>query len=377
MRQPEPAWYADLRDEPLRVRMFTPELADRIRREAVRNAKEMKAAPYRRMALLGAAACCLAAVLLIAVRQDRFSLPGVVIGNSGSSGISTVDQGGSVSAEGGGQDVLAGSPQAPAETDGAGTPQGHTGADEREQPGADGGEAPKDREKAESGGEGAAEGSANQDKDSLLQYADSGKITILKVAEPTLDEWQLLIDALKPGRESVVLEVEEVEGSQKRRLILSRKLTAADGTLRGDVRVDEVEWGVNGWRNGTSVWYTPEENLLDTDARVLISTFGIGPHDSSIDIFMGFLLDPDIVSMRVRDERDEVYEAKLFPEENGLRIWYARTPEQPRSNITWIEGLDANGNVIYEQKLIGPPDVIRYVPEMMPDDAGLNSDQAE
>jgi len=99
-------------------------------------------------------------------------------------------------------------------------------------------------------------------------------------------------------------------------------------------------------------------NLLDADARVMPGWFGIGgPQDKSPDIFIhifkGFLLDPEIAGIRVRDNRDEGYEAKLFHEPEGVRIWYARTPEQP-SGEYMVEALDASGKVRYEIPLTGP-----------------------
>jgi len=358
MRLPDPDWYAALKDGPLRRRMFTPELAARIREEAVRGARE-QAGSHRRLLWFGSLAACLAAFLLIAVHQDRLTLPGSI---SEDFGYSSPGQGHPVTASGGGHDAADGPPRKPAEADGGGTePEGRTAVHTET---GENGESAEDA--GTEGGTGADESGSSADAvasdqtDGRIQYTDHGKTPILKVSEPSLEEWQLLIDALKPGRESVVLDVEAVGADKKRRLILSRQLRSAGGALFGDVRVDEVEWGVGGWRNWASVSHVPGDNLMDTDARVITGWFGIGPQDKSIDIFMGFLLDPEIVSMRVRDHRNEVYEAKLFHETEGVRIWYAHTPEQPRGRYV-IEGLDANGNIVFEEPLNGP-DVVRFVP---------------
>lgn len=355
MRLPDPDWYAALKGEPFRKRMFTPELAARIRVAAVHGTGANSGA-YRRLLRLGSLAACLSVFLLFLVHQDRLTLPGSDIEGFGHS---SAGRGDPVTASGGGLDAAAGSPRKPAGTNGGGTaPEGkgtagHAATGETGEHVAEGGT------DADASGP-SADAAASDPAEGRIQYTDQANTPILTVSEPSLEEWRLLVDALKPGRESAVLDVTAVGDDEKRRLIMSRQLRSAGGALFGDVRVDEVEWEGSGWRNRASVWHVPSDNLLDTDAGVIIGWFGIGPHEESIEIFTGFLLDPEIVSMRVRDHRNEVYEAKLFQETEDVRIWYAHTPEQPRGRYV-IEGLDANGNVVFEEPLNGP-DTVRFVP---------------
>ena len=360
MRQPEPDWYAELRSEPLRVRTFTPELADRIRAEAVRSAKAKAASPHRTW-YYGALAGCLAAVLLLVVQLYNLTPDSLYIGSR------TGGQGDSISAAGGGDDAAAG-PAAPAEAPGIGSIARNAEDDgananppDLAESAAPSGmfefietagkpdaalESAGSTDSADSGDSGDYAGDVLAD--SPIRYAVWAQTPMLTVKEPTPEEWQLLIDATDPDRNYQFLAESLVD--DRWRLIMSRNLTASGDALRGKLKMYLMHWSMGGWMWDSAVGLEPD-NLRAAEDRVITGWMEFGPDEQKIKIFMGFLLDPDIVGVRVKDEQGDVYEAKLFPEPEGVTIWYAYTRDPGGKGYT-VEGLDAEGNAVYRKPLV-------------------------
>lgn len=319
MNQPEPDWYAELKGEPLRSRMFTPELAARIRTKAVRKTEAKIQPSLRRVLNFGVMAGCMAVILLLAVQLNRLSPPDPAIGST------SMNSGINASAAGGGHGTPTGSPTAPAETGG-----GVKAAEETED------------DRSIDTGE-SVEAVEADPTDGKIRYARDSDIPTLMVAEPTLEEWQMLIDASYPELRTEILHEESV--GDGRRLILSRKLTAVGEAVHGVVAADEFVREGDGWQRKTRLTYTPPDNLKNSGAGMLTGNLGIiGPGKKIIGIFMGFVLDPAITRVRVKDHLDGAYEAKLFPDAEGVTVWFARTPEQEHRRYM-IEGLDEDGNV--------------------------------
>jgi hypothetical protein len=337
----------DLRGEPLRVKMFTPELAARIRARAAAEAARStgaNAAMARRTLYFGVMAGCLAVILLIAIRQDRLALPGPAVGDSSVA----VEPGGPVSGAGGGLDAAetgsATGTAAQAETDPGGTAEGAASA------GGDGSGHPAEAAEpeeaigpAESGE--AAESGDSAPADSRIQYTPWHKTPTLTVREPTGEEWQMLIDVSYP-RERTEYRGEASYGAV-RRVIFSSKMTKVGEALYGEVAVYEFEWEAVGWQRSARWGYTPSDNLKEAESGAITASAGFGPEDASIDLLAGFVLDPEIVRMRVTDDRGDVHEAQMYPETDGVRSWFVATPERPRGSYR-IQGFDAEGNVRYE-----------------------------
>jgi hypothetical protein len=351
MNRPDPDWYAaDLKGEPLRVNMFTTELAARIRAEAeaVRQAGS-KTPVVRRYLYFGAVAGCLAAILLMAIQQDRLALPGLAVGDS------AVELDGRLSSSDGGQDAVTGSATVPAEADGGAAAEGT--ADGR----ADTGKPGEDIEPAKTidssepvkviDSDAPIDGRETIDPDNIapadnrIRYSAGHEIPALVVREPTGEEWQMLIDVSYP-RERTEYRGEESYGAL-RRLIFSSKMTAVGEELYGEVAVYEFELKAAGWQRSARWGYTPSDNLKGVESGVITASAGFGPEDKSIDLLAGFVLDLKIVRMSVTDERGEVYEARMFPETDGVRSWFVSTPEQPRGRYL-VQGFDEKGNVLYE-----------------------------
>ena len=364
MNRPEPDWHADLRGEPLRAKMFTPELAARIRAQAeaesVRSARTTNAST-RRALYIGAAASCLAVILLLALQQDRVTLlEQIVVGDS------SVQPGEPVSAAGGGQDAaITGSatgtearsetgedgatPEEPssAGSDGAGQPAEPGQPAEAADPGAVEPDATSEPDAADKAGKTDDAARAAPD-DSRFRYPVGSKYPRLMVKEPNREDWQLLVDLTHTNRQYEVIYEDFVD--DRRWLIVSRVMTEKDDELRGRLLVDEMAWELDGWQWSGSLEFE-SGSLRNSDKRVIASWMGFGPKESAIEIFMGFLLDPDIVRIRVTDHRDDVHEAKLFPDARGVTLWYARTPEQPYHSDYVVEGWDAEGNMVYSKPL--------------------------
>lgn len=302
MNRPDPDWYEDLRGEPLRSRMFTPELASRIRAEAVRM-KPAGSALSRRVQYIGAAAGCLAAVLLLALQQDRlpwFALPD-------------------------GKSVFEAKPESVYTLDGSG-------------------KSVSERELAAAGGEPGDSGYDRTGSAGGGAWSDDPRLI---VKNPTLNEWQAFIDELYPQRQRMeVFNEESIDDG--RRIVLSRKITAVDDAVHAVIAAYEFEWNFNGWQQRVGMTYTPLDNLQDSDEAVLTGWFGSGPDEQGYDIFMGFILDPGITAMRVTDHLGETYEARLFKDMEGVTAWFAMTPVQER-RLYEVEGLDKDGNVVYSK----------------------------
>jgi len=364
MNRLDPDWHADLRGEPLRAKMFTPELAARIRAQAeaesVRSARTTNAST-RRALYIGAAASCLAVILLLALQQDRVTLlEQIVVGDS------SVQPGEPVSAAGGGQDAaITGSatgtearsetgedgatPEEPssAGSDGAGQPAEPGQPAEAADPGAVEPDATSEPDAADKAGKTDDAARAAPD-DSRFRYPVGSKYPRLMVKEPNREDWQLLVDLTHPNRQYEVIFEDFVD--DRRWLIVSRVMTEKGDELRGRLMVDEMAWELDGWQWSGSLEFE-SGSLRNSDKRVIASWMGFGPKESAIEIFMGFLLDPDIVRIRVTDHRDDVHEAKLFPDARGVTLWYARTPEQPYHSDYVVEGWDAEGNMVYSKPL--------------------------
>ncbi|WP_157373588.1 hypothetical protein [Thermobacillus composti] len=118
---------------------------------------------------------------------------------------------------------------------------------------------------------------------------------------------------------------------------MSRKMTVIGDAVHGVVAADEFVWRGVGWQRGARVTYTPSENLKDTQSKVLASGWGFGAADENINGFMGFVLDPAITRVRVRDHLDGVYEAKLFQDAEGGRIWFC-----PKIGANLLNGIEYN-----------------------------------
>jgi hypothetical protein len=304
MNRPDPDWYADLKGEPLRVRMFTPELAARIHEKAVRKAAMSEAPLSRRALVFGALAGCLAAIMLLAVQQNLLPWPGLAVDNS------SVEMGVHTSTAGGGRDAAT-------ETNDAGT------ANEPEHVETD---------------------SASSETGSPFR----SEIPTLRVEDPTLTEWQTLLDVSYPELQTEILHMESV--GDGRQIVLSRNITVIDDVLHGVLAANKFVWKGDGWQRSGLSAYTDQINMKDTEFQVITRGWSIGANEQYIDGFMGFVLDPAITRVHVRDHLGNVHEAKLFPEAEGVTTWFVITPEPSRRQYV-VEGLDENGNVVYGESI--------------------------
>jgi len=298
MKRPDFDWDADLSGEPLRRRMFTPELAARIRAAAEAEAFRQtgaKTAYLRRVMHFCAMTGCLSAAFLLAMHLNGLTpVNPAVRGSSGEMEAVTVGE---------------------AESARVSKP--------------------------------AAEPSAAYPSAETSDDAARTRLSTLNVLEPS-EVWRILFDQSYPFSGLEMLFGESV--GDGRYLMVSSKITTKDDSLYGEVSVNLFVLKQDGWHWESRMSYTLPGYLRFGESRVLTGWFSLTPEEHRIDIFTGFLTDPDIAAIRVVDDQDGVYEAKLFPASGGVKIWFARTPERTNRRYK-VEGLDWDGNVVYVEYL--------------------------
>ncbi len=290
MSQSNPEWYEALQVEPLRSRTFTRELAKNIQERAHQQADRPagRFVLLRRAFVLGAVALCAAAVMLL---TDVLPFMGDAGPNTGSD-----------------PSAAAPGPEASGE---------------------------------DASAAGALQGIA----------ADPGAPRpALKKPEPTDEEWRQLSADYYPELSLEMLHKEAVSSDQM--LIFSMKRNDAPDYTGVSMYTQLFRWTAVGWNSFASVTYSPPENLQQPiDKGMLVGWYGFdevaNDPSTTITIFSGMVIDPEISKIRLSDNEENIHWATLLKRDD-LTCFFVALPPSDRGNYV-LQGLNEADEVIYSE----------------------------
>jgi hypothetical protein len=308
MNPSNPQWYDALQGEPLKKRTFTRELADKIRSQAIKPANRKPFSAAWATMISTAAIVGVAAMLILVSGQELFqrgnqaeASQARAAGSDGTLNEQAVQLAGDMAEV---QELVL---EEPAEADPMAIPKEWSGHP-------------------------------------IL-------VPTLAIAEPTDEEWQQLLNESFPNFPTEILFKEKFGNDLM--LIFSKKVNVTEGYTGVSLNTNKLEWTDSRWKWTTGFSHSPHENLQEElNADLLMSWYGVDliPLDptTTITMFSGVVVNPNITEIRVIDDQDQKYMAQLLPSDDGFTYFFTALPPGKRGSYK-LEGVDASGQIIYSE----------------------------